>query len=73
MAPAPRFSSSGAGLEERGVENRPKMDEPPEENEPEHSRETKLNDRNQESTCSSCPSPGMKKLQSAAMTLPAEP
>ena len=50
MAPARRFSSSGAGLEERGVENRPKMDEPPEENEPEHSCETKLNDRDQEST-----------------------
>ena len=39
--------SLGGPLVKRGVENRPKVNEPPEENEPEHGRETKLNDRNQ--------------------------
>ena len=42
-------------LPERGVENRPKVDEPSEENEPEYGRETKLNDRDQESALQELP------------------
>lgn len=40
--------SLGRPFVKRRVENRPKVDEPPEENQPEHGGETKLNDCEQE-------------------------
>ena len=45
-------------LKERRVEDRPEMDEPPEENEPEHGRKTKLNDRHQKPSLEQLPETG---------------
>lgn len=47
--------SLGRPFVKGGVENRPEVDDPPEEDEPEHGRETKLNDRDQESTLQELP------------------
>ena len=46
----PRLSSSGAGLVEGGVENRPKVNKPSKQDEPEYRRENKLKDRHQQPT-----------------------
>jgi len=46
----PRLSSSGAGLVEGGVENRPKVNKPSKQDEPEYRRQNKLKDRHQQPT-----------------------
>ena len=46
----PRLSSSGAGLVEGGVENRPKVNKPSKQDEPKYRRENKLKDRHQQPT-----------------------
>ena len=45
-----RLSSSGAGLVEGGVENRPKVNKPSKQDEPEDRRENKLKDCHQQPT-----------------------
>lgn len=44
----PRLSSSGAGLVEGGVENRPKVNKPSKQDEPKDRGENKLKDRHQQ-------------------------
>ena len=48
-------------LEERGVEDRPEMDDPPEQDKPENRRQTKLDDRHQQSALEQLSQPGDKE------------
>ena len=45
-------------LEKSGVEDRPKMDDPSEQDKPEDCRQTKLDDRHQQSTLKQLPQAG---------------
>jgi NitT/TauT family transport system ATP-binding protein len=60
-------------LEHRCVDDRPEMHEPAEQHNQSKPASTKWMIAFSSRPCISCPSPGMKKLHNAAMTLPVEP
>src|SRR5713226_6746897 len=61
------------GLPQRRVQDGPEMDDPTKQEEPKHARQNELNHGDEQAPLEQLREAGTRKLQSAAMTFPADP